>query len=372
MPITEEQMTYEEMQKATKNHVCGRCGGVLSVAWSGKYNCYILRCRDMAHNTISRHRPKSTYEIEVEKSFKEVRGMDTRSLTTMTENQMLTRVEMAKFPQDLTVQDKHLLAQVAITYGFDPLMGEVTIYQGRPYVSIDGRYRKAQETGNLEGVESRPANKKEREDWEIPEGDYFFRAEVYIKDGTRPFVGWGRVRKLETIGGKGYKPVETNPQRMAEKRAEAQALRKAFHIPLPSIEDIGAEDNGTPTVKIDKTTGEIIEGECKVIADRAPSTAPIESKVTPLSPEDKAKMESLVNGAKVEVLPATSNIDIDWVKETQKLLNWKDTTLTSWIKANIKEVDTVQPKESLLASLNKEQATSLYNHLDSMRKASGH
>ena len=68
---------------------------------------------------------------------------------------------------------------IPITYGFDPLMGEISIYQGRPYVSIDGRYRKAQETGNLDGVSTRPANKQEREDWQIPVGDFFF-------DGCRP------------------------------------------------------------------------------------------------------------------------------------------------------------------------------------------
>jgi len=163
-------------------------------------------------------------------------------LQAMTETQMMERVNLARFPQDLTIQDKRLLAQVAISYGFDPLMGEVSIYQGRPYVSIDGRYRKAQETGNLDGVLTKPATKQEKEDWQIPDSDFFCRAEVYCKEASHPFVGWGRVRLAETQGGKGFKPVETNPQRMAEKRAESQALRKAFHIPLPSVEDIGTEE----------------------------------------------------------------------------------------------------------------------------------
>jgi hypothetical protein len=147
---------------------------------------------------------------------------------------------------------------VAINYGFDPLMGEVSIYQGRPFVSIDGRYRAAQETGKLDGVESRPANKQERTDWEIPDGDYFFRSDVYVKGCLHAFIGWGRVRKTETEPRKDkpgdyYKPVVTNPQRMAEKRAEAQALRKAFHIPLPSFEDIG-----TPDADVIDSTGTIL------------------------------------------------------------------------------------------------------------------
>jgi hypothetical protein len=89
-------------------------------------------------------------------------------------------------------------------------------------------------------VESRPATKEERAQWQIPDTDYFFRSDVHVKEAAFPFVGWGRVFAAETINGKGFKPVEKNPQRMAEKRAEAQALRKAFHIDLPSFEDIGS------------------------------------------------------------------------------------------------------------------------------------
>ena len=256
MPITE--LSYEDMKALATTDVCAVCGSHLTVAWlNGEY---ALRCaREVTHNTITRHYRKSGYEQIMEKEYRRVNKMDSTALTTMPESKMLERIGLAKFPQELTPADRKLLAQVAITYGFDPLMGEVSIYQGRPYVSIDGRYRKAQETGKLDGVQSRPASKKEREEWEIPEGDYFFKSEVYVKDTGHPFIGWGRVYQAETEGGKGFKPVEKNPQRMAEKRAEAQALRKAFHNPLPSVEDIGAPDadiDGTAHV-IDTDTGEI-------------------------------------------------------------------------------------------------------------------
>ena len=162
--------------------------------------------------------------------------MDSKALELMDKPGMLARIEQAKFPQNLTPQDKAVLAEVATSYGLDPLMGELMIYQGRPYVSIDARYRKAQESGQLAGVETRPATREEREAWDIPDGDLFFRSEVYRKGIARPFVGWGRVKAKEFAKKDGYLPVESNPQRMAEKRAEAQALRKAFHLPLPSFE----------------------------------------------------------------------------------------------------------------------------------------
>lgn len=195
--------------------------------------------------------------------------MESTSLMAMDEGKMMERIGMAKFPQEMTEADVKLLAQVAITYGFDPLMGEVTLYQGRPFVSIDGRYRKAQETGRLDGVSSRPATKQEREDWQIPDGDYFFQSEVYVSGASHPFIGWGRVSAKETKPGSSkagdttstYKPIQFSPQRMAEKRAEAQALRKAFHIPLPSVEDIGSQEydiDSTARV-VDTGTGEIKE-----------------------------------------------------------------------------------------------------------------
>ena len=198
------------------------------------------------------------------------RPMDSKALMATSEAGMMARIERAKFPQALKPEEKKALALAAITYGFDPLMGELTIFQGRPYVSIDGRYRKAQETGKFDGVSSRPATEAERKEWSIPDGDYFFRAEVQVKGAAFPFVGWGRVLARETQG-QGFKPTESNPQRMAEKRAEAQALRKAFSIPLPNAEDIGTENEPLEfqEIKTNPSTGEVIEAECREVPDEA-------------------------------------------------------------------------------------------------------
>lgn len=281
MPITEGQMSHDELKKIANNprYHCGvpGCDGTLTLAWGGSvgYDCYILRCnKNLEHNLISKYdRKEAEYRQMVEKEV----GRDSTSLMKMDEAQMLARVELAKFPQALTAPDKKLLAIACITYGFDPIMSELTIYQGKPFVQIDGRYRKAQETGKLDGVESRPATSEERKTWEIPEGDKFFRAEVYVKGSSRPFVGWGRVFEKETKirsdhPGDAYKPIVTNPARMAEKRAEAQALRKAFHIPLPSAEYIGSYEEEEPLV--DTRTGEIIEGEGTVIEEEKPAEKP--------------------------------------------------------------------------------------------------
>ena len=45
-------------------------------------------------------------------------------------------------------------------------------------------------------------------------------------------MGWGRVRVAETKGSE-HLPIVKDPDRQAEKRAEAMALRKAFSMPVP-------------------------------------------------------------------------------------------------------------------------------------------
>lgn len=251
MPIaTESDMSYEDMKSLLKNPQvkCGDCGSGLSIAWGGAFgiNQYIIRCtKNIEHDKMTKYnRKQEEYMSQVRTDA----GMDSTALMRMDENTMLARINVAKFPQELKPNEKRLLAIACITYGFDPIMNELTIYQGQPYVSIDGRRRKAQETGLLDGVDTRPATKQEKADWEIPEGDYFFHCDVFVKGASHPFVGWGRVRKAEVDKAKAntraadFLPLATDPQGMAEKRAEAKALRKAFHINLPSSEDIGFED----------------------------------------------------------------------------------------------------------------------------------
>ena len=283
------------------------CGGNLSMAWNSKAGKNVLRCgkclRYVAETELVKRRsltrqykdgdpvnPAIANRIERKLGG---RIMESTELTTMSQDKMLARIDLAKFPQDLNPAEKKLLAMAAITYGFDPLMGELTIYQGRPYVSIDGRYRKARESGKLDGVTTRPATKQEREDWSIPLEDYFFRSEVSVKGMSLPLVGWGRVRMAETQG-KGYKPVETNPQRMAEKRAEAQALRKAFSIPLPSAEDIGLEDEPTFEVQEIKPTQLSEATEDSLAAWAGPFAA--ESQKT----ASKPKSQGIVQGEAVK------------------------------------------------------------------------
>lgn len=249
MPIYEDAMPRDDMLRATFSHQCGECGGRLTFAWSAERSCYMLRCRELSHHTINRYRTLSPEEIEGRKIF---RGgevyMQSEALTKLPPEKMLARVNHVRWPRDLTKQEALFIAQVALEYGLDPLFGELMLYQGKPYVTIAARRRKAQETGQLDGISSRPGTPAEREGWGAGEGDYLFFADVRVKACGQPFTGHGLVCKLEieraraqaTV--KGHQPdalpIVKDPAGMAEKRAECQALRRAFSLPLPSAEDI--------------------------------------------------------------------------------------------------------------------------------------
>ncbi|KKK92583.1 hypothetical protein LCGC14_2701510, partial [marine sediment metagenome] len=76
-PIFESDLSHEDMKKKLRYHICGQCSGPLNIAWSAERSCYILRCQDLNHNTITDRHKKTSDQLEGEKIFKEVHGMNT-------------------------------------------------------------------------------------------------------------------------------------------------------------------------------------------------------------------------------------------------------------------------------------------------------
>lgn len=238
MPIYEDDMSPQEMIRVSMNHICAECGAFLKRSWSNEKDCYALVCeRFPEHNGIRR----LGRDLEVAEIRNKLKGeplpMETKVLKKLDPRAMMERVNQARFPKDLTENDRQLIAKISIEYGLDPLFNELMIYQGRPYITIDSRRRKAQETGLLDGISARPATKQERVARRVPDEDYLFIAEVWVKGATHPFEGVGRVFASETKGDV-HLPIVKDPAAQCEKRAEAQGLRRAFHIPLPSYEEI--------------------------------------------------------------------------------------------------------------------------------------
>mgnify|MGYP001564355809 FL=1 len=175
------------------------------------------------------------------------------------------------FPKDMTQMQSIQLSRLAIAYGLDPFAGEIILYQGRPYVTIDGRTRVAQEHHAYDGMEIDPATAEQAEAFGIKEGEQLWVARVWRKDRRFPFVGYGR------SGG----PSDNNPvsktwkQEMAQKRAKHRALRDAFPMPIPGYEDQYHPDSDPDPPRGSRpNSGVVIEGEARVFGN------PVENGVT--------------------------------------------------------------------------------------------
>jgi hypothetical protein len=301
---------YESLKQMAKTHKCS-CGGILSLAWvNGEYK--LICGNDRTHTQFYKKTKADRYPENLKEEI--LKSMTTQ-LMKMDKPGMLTRIGQAKWPTELSKYEKNMLADVAIQYGLDPLMHELSIYQGMPYVEYDGRMRKAQETKELDGIDTRPATSAEYESFKAKEGDYLWRADVYKKGCARPFTGWGYIRKSETEpptktdgskGRGGFRPHETNPNRMAEKRAEMFGMRKAFHLPLPTmIDGVSAGDEGDPLVP---TVKDYIDGE--VVSQVDTTTGEIKAQPTPpQSATDQGKqMSTKEQGIKIAEIARTKSV----------------------------------------------------------------
>ena len=270
MPITD--LSYDDMVKEAQFNTCS-CGANLTVAWiNGEY--VIRCCENLNHGMLKRKERYPEYlREEIGKSM-------TMELAKISKAGMLRRIDSVRWPKDLTAAQREILADTALEMGLDPREGELMIYQGNLYVGINGRLRKAQDTGNFDGMHHRPGTKEEKAARQLEQGDYLSFVEVWVKGSTHSFEGWGTVHQweidkaIEQCKANGNDssslPIVKNPQDVADKRGKAVALKEAFHLPLPSIEDT---PGGGPEIsrKYDvESTGRVLDGNEQTDPDSCP------------------------------------------------------------------------------------------------------
>lgn len=145
-----------------------------------------------------------------------------------------------------TAAHRFVCAKIAVQYGLDPLLRELYLLGGVPYVSLAGLRRVASRSGCLDGVETRPATREEREAAQVEDGEHYWIAHVYRTDRGRPTIGHGFAHTRNVGIGKGDPRILRN---MAENRALARALRAAFDVSIPTDDEMHA-----PEVQIIQST----------------------------------------------------------------------------------------------------------------------
>src|SRR5215471_3963577 len=163
----------------------------------------------------------------------------------LSDKQIRTRLEVAKQPgyglEDATPAQLNLIYLLCQRYRLDPLF-HITLYRGRPWVTIDGRIELAKRHPEYRGFRTRPLTKDEKAAWD-------YRADDLVVECTIATKSWGDIssRGKVTAQERGKAtPTGSNPQEMAEKRAIARAARLAFGQSAYLDEDEAEQERNDP------------------------------------------------------------------------------------------------------------------------------
>jgi len=143
MPITEKEMTYEEMKAVIANpqNKCQDCGGGLSIAWGGShgYDTHILRClTDITHAGYAREKkeimypgshvggiPRKEYGALEEKHGQEAtRALAVHSTKTALTRRDATEIVETLWPGAPEIEKTKAIA-LCVNYQLNPLMRHV-------------------------------------------------------------------------------------------------------------------------------------------------------------------------------------------------------------------------------------------------------
>lgn len=237
---------YEELKGLAQSHVCAQCGGELVIVWDREAQRRLCRCgQDKSHQgyapmpslqeLASRGQLDEKLLPGTQKETEKLMAQPSHGLSRIPKDDLGSRQALS--PTGVT----HLV-QFAEILGLKAYLGHVCLYFGQPYITVDGYYYKLRSAAPLMRIGCRPATAAERQDHQVGEKDYFYIAEAWESGIKLPTTGLG-IATLAELEEKSKKdpsqwrePVaHAHPQRMAEKRAEWQLLRKL----LPLGEETG-------------------------------------------------------------------------------------------------------------------------------------
>jgi hypothetical protein len=144
-------------------------------------------------------------------------------------------------------EQRELALAIADRYGLDLMLKHLVLVDGRPYITRDGLLHIAHRSGQFDGMEvTDPAIV------DVGAGKFWSaRCSVYRKDMARPFTYAGR---YPTSGGN-----QRFAPEMAVKVSEVMALRRAFDVSAPVLEerwDMDAAPEPEPVRSLDDRIAE--------------------------------------------------------------------------------------------------------------------
>jgi len=151
-------------------------------------------------------------------------------------------------------EQRELAMAIADRYELDLMLKHVVLIDGRPYITRDGLLHIAHRSGAFDGMEVTDPIVMD-----VGPGKFWTaRCSVWRKDMTRPFTYAGR---YPTTGGN-----QKFAPEMAVKVAEVMALRRAFDVSAPVLEERWDMDAASPDPEPPRTTAETIAARRATIA----------------------------------------------------------------------------------------------------------
>ena len=239
------------LEKLCKWNLCAEHKRPLSVVWVEAEKCYAIACADehLAESLVRDLDLAEKYrrgELTPEKPEEPQpdgapgQAITPRCLPSPEFAALLPRTDLAT-GQPLAENQTTLICAYARSYGLDPYRGHIALMYGKPYITIDGYYYHAKRTGETFWLDSRPLTDEERKSHMIPDGAHAWKCELTFHANETRVTGLGVVTAEEMTERSEKHPerlrapvVSKYPWLMAQKRAEWQALRRAF--PLEAAE----------------------------------------------------------------------------------------------------------------------------------------
>lgn len=238
---------YDDLEPLIGLHVCGECGAPIELAWSSEEKSYVITCGNGHYpDTLTRimsltQESKVTPDTPPGGNNQGKKPAVKRGAASLKEPQAVTFKGVPT--TDLGTGELlpppviQALIDYALKYDLDPARGHVCLMYGKPYITLDGYLYHANQSGKSYKLKSRPLDNGEREMYQVEEDDHAWRADLLFNDGKSLTMGVGIVTRDEMTEVSKKRPgqlaspvVARHPWQLAQKRAEWQALRRAFPI----------------------------------------------------------------------------------------------------------------------------------------------
>lgn len=238
---------YEYLKSLAKYNVCAEHHTPLIVAWCSQAESYFLRCGECETPDAITRQLSLTQEYKAGANIPEPvksnikKSMRRRKLKEAAQKLPLSLEGLPG--KDLATGDALSQDQVrsliayASKYHLDPYRSHVMMMYGKPYIGIDGYLFYARRLNVAYSLESRPMTTTEAKIFKIGKTDHGWIGKVTFTEDGNTFTGTGIVT-FEEMTAKSPRDdtklrspvVAAHPWQLAQKRAEWQAMRRAFPI----------------------------------------------------------------------------------------------------------------------------------------------